>query len=38
MPKTLFEVKGGHHGDSLTRSDGAYRKKVLAWLAEQLPE
>jgi fermentation-respiration switch protein FrsA (DUF1100 family) len=37
-PKTLFEVKGGHHGDSLTRNDGAYRKKVLAWLAEQLPE
>lgn len=31
-PKTLFEVKGGGHGDSLARMDGAYRKKVLNWL------
>lgn len=38
MPKTWFEVKGGHHGDSLVRNDGAYRKKVLEWLAEQLPD
>jgi fermentation-respiration switch protein FrsA (DUF1100 family) len=38
MPKTFFEVKGGRHGDALVRDDGAYRKKVLAWLAEQLPE
>ena len=31
-PKTLFEVKEGDHGDSLSRDEGAYRKKVLAWL------
>lgn len=31
-PKTLFEVKGGHHGDSLSRDSGAYRKRMLDWL------
>ena len=31
-PKTMFEVKDGHHGDSLVRNQGAYRKKLLAWL------
>lgn len=31
-PKTLFEVKGGSHGDSLARDQGAYRKRMLAWL------
>jgi fermentation-respiration switch protein FrsA (DUF1100 family) len=31
-PKTMFEVKDGHHGDSLARNQGAYRKKLLAWL------
>jgi len=31
-PKTLFEVKDGHHGDSLVCNHGAYRTKVLAWL------
>jgi len=31
-PKTLFEVKEGTHGDSLSRDEGAYRKKMLAWL------
>ncbi len=31
-PKTLFEVKGGRHGDSLSREAGAYRKRVLTWL------
>lgn len=31
-PKTLFEVKGGSHGDSLSRDQGAYRKRMLAWL------
>ncbi|MBC7979118.1 MAG: alpha/beta hydrolase [Armatimonadetes bacterium] len=31
-PKTMFEVKGGHHGDSLARNDGAYRKRMLEWL------
>lgn len=33
-PKTLFEVKGGSHGDSLARDQGAYRKRMLAWLEE----
>ncbi|MCX6873380.1 MAG: alpha/beta fold hydrolase [Verrucomicrobia bacterium] len=31
-PKTMFEVKDGHHGDALRRDQGAYRKKLLAWL------
>jgi uncharacterized protein len=31
-PKTLFEVKDGTHGDALSRDEGAYRKKMLAWL------
>lgn len=31
-PKTLFEVKGGHHGDSLSRDEGAYRQRMLKWL------
>ena len=31
-PKTMFEVKDGRHGDSLARNQGAYRKKLLAWL------
>lgn len=31
-PKTLFKVKGGHHGDSLARNEGAYRKQMLEWL------
>lgn len=31
-PKTLFEVEGGTHGDSLSRDQGAYRKKMLSWL------
>jgi uncharacterized protein len=34
QPKTFFEVETGRHGDSLSRNGGAYRKKVLAWLAE----
>jgi hypothetical protein len=33
-PKTLFEVKEGHHGDSLSRENGAYRKRMLEWLDE----
>jgi uncharacterized protein len=32
-PKTLFEVKAGRHGDSLSRDDGAFRKRLLDWLA-----
>jgi hypothetical protein len=35
-PKTLFEVKEAGHGDALARDGGAYRKRVLAWLAETL--
>ncbi len=31
-PKTLFEVKDGTHGDALSRDEGAYREKMLAWL------
>ncbi len=34
QPKTFFEVKSGHHGDSLSRDNGAFRKRMLAWLAE----
>jgi len=32
-PKTLFEVKNGRHGDALSRDGGAYRKRMLDWLA-----
>ena len=35
-PKTLFEVRNGGHGDALSRDQGAYRKRVLAWLEETL--
>ena len=35
-PKTLFEVENGDHGDSLWRDQGAYRKKMLLWLEEQI--
>jgi fermentation-respiration switch protein FrsA (DUF1100 family) len=38
QPKTMFVVKGGHHGDSLVRNDGAYRKKLLEWLAGKLDD
>jgi len=31
-PKTLFDVEEGTHGDALSRDEGAYRKKMLAWL------
>jgi len=33
QPKTLFEVKAGRHGDALSRDDGAFRKRMLDWLA-----
>ena len=36
QPKSLFEVKDGHHGDSLARDQGAYRKRVLVWLGERM--
>jgi fermentation-respiration switch protein FrsA (DUF1100 family) len=35
-PKTLFKVEQGRHGDALTRDQGAYRRKTLAWLAQVL--
>lgn len=31
-PKTFFEVKEGSHGNSLSRDNGAYRKRMLEWL------
>lgn len=36
QPKTLFEVKGGHHGDSLYLNQGTYRKKMLSWLDQAM--
>ena len=35
-PKTLFEVKTGRHGNSLSGDNGAYRKKLVAWLENVL--
>jgi alpha-beta hydrolase superfamily lysophospholipase len=35
QPKTLFEVAAGRHGDALSRDGGTFRKRMLAWLAEQ---
>lgn len=32
QPKTLFKVKNGRHGTSLSQNDGAYRKRLLKWL------
>lgn len=37
-PKTLFEVKSGRHGDSLSRDCGEFRKRMLAWLAERVED
>jgi fermentation-respiration switch protein FrsA (DUF1100 family) len=37
-PKTLFEVKAGRHGDSLSRDSGEFRKRMLAWLAERVED
>jgi fermentation-respiration switch protein FrsA (DUF1100 family) len=36
QPKTLFEVKAGRHGDALSRDDGAFRKRMLDWLAASI--
>lgn len=36
QPKTLFEVQAGHHGDSLARDRGEYRKRMLVWLEEAM--
>lgn len=35
-PKTLFDVAGGSHGDSLARDRGTYRKRMLEWLDRAL--
>lgn len=32
MPKTMFTVEGGHHGNSLWRNHGEYRAKTMTWL------
>jgi fermentation-respiration switch protein FrsA (DUF1100 family) len=36
QPKTLFEVKTGHHGDSLARDNGAFRNRTLTWLDQAM--
>jgi uncharacterized protein len=33
--KTFYEVAGGTHGNSLSRNNGEYRKKMLAWMERQ---
>lgn len=35
-PKTLFEVPSGRHGTALSADNGAYRKKMAAWLDQVL--
>lgn len=35
-PKTMFEVKDGNHGDSLSRDQGEFRRKVITWLDTRL--
>jgi hypothetical protein len=35
-PKTFFKVEKGGHNNALAMNDGAYQKKVLAWLDEVL--
>lgn len=36
MPKTLFTVQGGGHGDSLWRNNGEYRARLVEWLKPKL--
>lgn len=36
QPKTMFEVKAGRHGDALSRDDGAFRKRMIEWLATSM--
>jgi uncharacterized protein len=36
QPKTMFEVKAGRHGDALSRDDGAFRKRMIEWLAASM--
>ena len=38
QPKTLFEVKAGRHGTSLSNDNGTYRKRMLAWLDAVMKE
>jgi fermentation-respiration switch protein FrsA (DUF1100 family) len=37
-PKTLFEVKAGRHGDALSRDNGAFRRRMLEWLAAKVAD
>lgn len=36
QPKTFFEVKSGRHGTALSEDGGAYRKRMLEWIAATL--
>lgn len=36
QPKTMFEVKAGRHGDALARDNGAFRKRMIEWLAASM--
>jgi fermentation-respiration switch protein FrsA (DUF1100 family) len=36
QPKTWFEVEAGRHGDSLSRDNGAFRKRMLVWLDDAM--
>jgi dipeptidyl aminopeptidase/acylaminoacyl peptidase len=38
QPKTLFRVERGRHGDALSRDNGDFRRKTLAWLDKVLAE
>jgi uncharacterized protein len=38
QPKTLFEVPAGRHGTALSADQGAYRRKLIAWLDGILQE
>ena len=35
-PKAFFKVEKGRRNNALAMNDGAYQKKVLAWLDEVL--
>jgi len=35
-PKSFFHVANGRHGDALARDNGAYRRKMLDWMARSL--
>lgn len=38
VPKTMFRVERGRHGDALARDNGTFRRKTLDWLAKVLEE